>query len=175
MLRQVNRTDLRRQAQLVQQLTKTNRLCVWCESGGGRKVHVGGRHGQKANGEIASCPFLRWQAVLTAVTGWAGCVEQLTRRAKPAQRLSRSCPTRKGLLHNGPQGRRSDVPIAGEEQVNVSPTATAHDNDNDDTRCTVAGEFFEVGTVHETAAAVRGGAMRCKALDSFVGRVYRDD
>lgn len=58
--------------------------------------------------------------------------------------------------------------------MNVSPTATAHDNDND-TRCTAAGGFFEVGTVHETASAMRGGAMRCKALDSFVGRVYRDD
>lgn len=69
--------------------------------------------------------------------------------------------------------RRSSRSIAGEEQVNVSPTATAHDND--DTRCTAAGGFFEVGTVHGTASAVRGGAMRCKALDSFVGRVNRDD
>lgn len=59
--------------------------------------------------------------------------------------------------------------------MNVSPTATAHDNDNDDTGCTAAGGFFEVGTVHETASAVRGGAMRCKALGSFVGRVNRDD
>lgn len=99
---------------------------------------------------------------------------QVTRRAVPVRRLSHSTPKSKGLLHNGPQGRRGDVPIVGEEQVNVSPTATAHDND-DDTRCTAAGGFFEVGTVHETASAVRGGAMRCKALDSFVGRVYRDD
>lgn len=59
--------------------------------------------------------------------------------------------------------------------MNVSPTATAHDNNNDDTRCTAAGGFFVVGTVHGTASAVRGGAKRCKALGSFVGRVYRDD
>lgn len=85
-------------------------------------------------------------------------------------------PAREGFASQQ-SSRRSDVPIAGEEQVNVSPTATAHDNDNDndDTRCTAAGGFFEVGTVHETASAMRGGAMRCKALGSFVGRVYRDD
>lgn len=39
-----------------------------------------------------------------------------------------------------------------------------------DTRCTAAGGFFEVGTVHGTASA-GCDAMRCKALDSFVGRV----
>lgn len=67
------------------------------------------------------------------VLGRAGCVERVTRRTVPLQQLSPSSPTRKGLPHDGPQGRRSDVPIVGEEQVNVSPTATAHDNDNDDT------------------------------------------
>lgn len=41
--------------------------------------------------------------------------------------------------------------------MNVSPTTTAHDND---TGCTVAGEFFEVGTVHGTAAAMRGDAVQ---------------
>lgn len=44
--------------------------------------------------------------------------------------------------------------------MNVSPTATAHDND--DTRCTAAGGFFEVGTV-STRLRLRCEAVRCGA------------
>lgn len=104
-------------------------------------------------------------------TGWL--YGWVTRGAVPSWHVP-LVPAKEGFASQE-SSRRSDVPIAGEEQVNVSPTATAHDNDNDDTGCTAAGGFFEVGTVHETASAMRGGAMRCKALGSFVGRVNRDD